>query len=366
MATFRLPTSRKPSPVSPNLSSFEGLQAFLNQDDQNKEDYLISGAQIEFTNRKTLAIPTKKGTEEFAFSPWSFDQFSDSLKIPPRFLADCPITGKGSMKDLIEMRMEAKKSAEYLIRTRRAETDDGVSGVVRAVLNGNYSPFDNRHLLAAVKRAVSDIGGKFNIISTNANDPKSIETAFHLRMTENQKFDFDELGLSDPHHMGFHARTSEVGAMKLRIDALVYRLVCANGMMGWADSSVLAENHKGLHVHEMTPRVHEAVLSSVRQKDAVKEMLSCVYTEVVQEPETQLLLMGKHMRMSDMIIEEALNVFRTTKHDEVTRFHLAQAFTQASQALPIAERAKIEESVGEALFTNRRRRAHHHADSSQA
>jgi hypothetical protein len=334
-------------------TTFDGLQAFINQDDRNKEDYAVIGEQIEFTARKTLAIPTKKGTEEFAFSPWSFEQFSDSLKIPPRFLADCPITGKGSMKDNIEMRMEGKKSAEYLIRVRRVEADDGVSGVIRGVLSNHFTPFDNRHLLAAVKRALADIGGNFNIVSTNANDPKSMETGFHLRITETEKFDFDELGLSDPHVMGFHARTSEVGSMRLRIDALVWRLVCANGMMGWKEAAVLSENFRNIHVHEMTPRVQEAVLSSIRQKEAVKSLLTHVYTQPVAEPETRLLLMGKHMRISDSLIETALNVFRTSKHPVVTQFHLAQAYTEAAQSLPMQERARLEELVGSAMFNSK-------------
>lgn len=110
MTVLRLPPRRtivrRGTIASPpkELSELSGILAYVNKDDSNKEDLNVRISELEFTNRKTLAVPTKDGTREYSFNEWSFDQLASMLKIPSKYLNTCPVFGKGSMKDQIEAR----------------------------------------------------------------------------------------------------------------------------------------------------------------------------------------------------------------------------------------------------------------------
>lgn len=352
---FRLPARR--GAANKGITSFQDLDAlmqFVNQDDSNKVDLQLTGAQMEFTDRKTLALPMPggRGTQEFAFNAWSFDQLASMLKIPTKYLESCPIVGKGGMKDQIEARMGERAAKEHIVRLRMTETTEGVKGVIRAVLPGNYAFYDNRHMVPAVKQAIAELGGDFTLQLTNAQDPKSIERQMHMRFVRNTSFNFDEIKIDDPHGIGFHTTTSEVGDGEVRIDALVWRLVCKNGLMGWGDSEVLKLRHRNFQAHEVTPQIHEGVLSAARQEVAVKDMLQRKYDEKVLDPESTLLLLGAKMRTSDFIKDQALAVLRGNRKKSYSRFDIMQAYTQAAQSLSINDRVKLEMSVGHAVFGN--------------
>lgn len=346
---FRLPRTVK---VAPHLDQFSGIWAFVNKDDENKQDLNLKGSQIEFTARKTLALPTPKGTFEYAFTPHSFEQFAKTLNIPAKYLGSCPITGRGSMQDQISARMDGLLNKSFLMRLRNTKTDDGLSGMVRAILPENYAVFDNRHLVQACQTAITQTGMKFSIQMTNVQDPRSIEQRIMMRFVQNQQFDVKApSGVGDPHQIGFHCLSSEVGDGDIRVDALVYRLLCTNGLMGWGDSEVLRQRHSGFMPHEMTPRFQEAVLASVRQEDAIKDLLERKYTELVgRDPTNALMLMAAKMRVSDYVKDTAVTVLQKNVKSEYTKFDIMQAFTETAQQLPLMDRIKLEMSVGRMML----------------
>ena len=338
-----------------HMDSLDSLMLFVNADDKNKEDYLLKGSQFDFTDRKTLALKTPHGMEEFAFNPHAFGQLATMLSIPPKYLEGCKPFGKGGMKDQIESRMENRLAQDHLIRIRRTPLEGGVAGMIRAVLPGDYAAFDYHDLIPALRRAMTEVGEGFKLELANAQDPKSVETAIHLRFVRDIAFNFDELGIDDPHKMGFHCRVSEIGDGPISISALVWRLVCSNGMMGWGDSEVLKIQNRNLHKHEVHPQLTEAIFSSVRQEEPMREMLSRKYQEPVHDPENAIMMMGLRMKASDFLKEEALGILRRDMANkaEVTRFDLMQAFTRVAHALPINDRVRLETAVGRHVFGTR-------------
>ncbi len=363
MQLFRTPRGlpRASTTPPPAMSQLSGIMAWVNEDDRNKKDFEVKGGQIEFTPRKTLAIPTGSGTKEFSFTDYSFEQYAKMLKIPATYLESVPILGQGGMKAQVDMRMESKVGKNFLIRVREQDEQDGVAGLVRAILPGNHAVFDNRHLVTAVDRAMKELGDRFELQTTNAHDPKTAERALHMRLVRSQSFNLDEIEVDDPHKIGFHATTSEVGAADIDVNALLYRMVCRNGMMGWAEGNVLNAKHRNFQIHEMNPRIHEAIEASIRQEAAVKDLLMRSYGEEVEDPETQIKLLGQRMKIGEFVTERALDLFKTAGHPQATRFFVMQAFTQAAQEVPFAERTRVEEAVGKAFFggggsTNRRGR----------
>jgi hypothetical protein len=329
---------------------FAGLRRFINADDANKADYVVRGKQIEFTERRTLAFPTEGGaTQEFSLSDHSFKQICNEVRIPSKYLTTCPVSGRGSQKDQLEVRMEENKEKEYLIRVRKTQGHE-IPGFVRAFLPGSYCAFDNRHMLEAVERSSKQIGEGLKIITTNAKDPRSLESMFHMRMIKSASFSIEGAKGSDAHNIGFHVKTSEVGSSHLSVDALVYRQVCSNGMMGWADSEVFSHAHKNFQLHELYPRVHEGIFSALRQEENVRDMLERSLAEAVRAPELEIQLFAKRMKLTDGVIELVLDEWKRSSVLKPTRFDVVQAFTRTAQNLPLQDRVSIETRIGKIMF----------------
>jgi hypothetical protein len=283
-------------------------------------------------------------------SPWAFEQYARMLGIPPKFLSTCPPTGKGSILDIVQSRMEERAGMDHFIRLRENDAD-GLSGIVRAVLPGDFTPYDNRHLLEAVRRVVSDGGGEYTIDSHNAADPRRIEDGLELRVLRSNTFD---VGEGDAHQIGFHTAVSETGRDNLFLSTMVYRLVCKNGMMGWRDSECLKLKPRNMTVHEITPMVIEAAMASFRQQDAVSDLLKTTMGEVVSNPEATIRDVARRMRLNDITLDRVIELYDKVEGpksgEKPTRFHVMQAFTRAAKELSASARVEMETKVGNVMF----------------
>jgi hypothetical protein len=351
-----LPRRVTPPVIKRNINdSLKSIWGFINADDANKNDYSVNGSQIEFTARRTLAVPTGEGTKEYSFTHVSLERFCSLLDIPAKFFESCPVTGRGSQQDLVNQRLDSRQSESFMVRVRETDTEDGIAGPVRTVLKGNYAQFDNRHMLAAVERAITQNGGTYELLSHNADNPKSLDRGLYLRIVQGDRFDLADL--NDPHQIGFQAVTCETGHLgHLEVNSLIHRLVCRNGMMGWAESSVLRRPFRDFRPHEVMAQMQEAVLSAVRQRDAIQEMLLATIHTPVNDPVGYLgNVLARRLRLPDSFGELAQAALATSVKElpegSVSRFHVIQAITRAAASLPIEERAKIESKVGAVFFS---------------
>lgn len=347
------PSIGRPNTSPKRLDDLAALATFINIDDRNKADFTVSGSKIEFTNRRTLALPSKDGTVEYGFSPPAFEAFCGLLDIPAKYLSSCPIVGRGSQQDQINERLSGRLAEEFLIRVRNNNTEEGLKGSVRTVLKADYSLFDNRHMVASVQRSLREIGGDFTLVSTNAQDPKSLEHSLHIRVTRTGGFDVMNSG--DAHNMGFHAVGSEVGNEDTSVSSLVWRRVCSNGMMGWAEGDILKQRHRNIQQHELAALMQEAIDASIRQEEGVKLMLEQSMSVTIENPRAYIEMVGaRRMRLPDGFIAAVWETFesdmRQSGQQTATRFSVAQAFTRAAQALPVVERVKVESRVGKFLL----------------
>lgn len=324
-------------------SSLEGLQRLINADDKNKKDYSVQRSRLEFTDRRTLAVPTSDGTREYGFSPDSFDRFANLLGVPTKFLSEQPVTGIGSQQDIVNQRlsMDAEKSA--LIRVREAPTDDGLAGTIRSVHAGDWVPFDNRHLLAAVSRALREHDLTMEVASTNVHEPMSLDRGLVIRLLSPEHFDL----VGDEHKFGVHAYTSEVLDDHVDIAALLWRQVCTNGLMGWGQSHTLHQRHKTVRTHEIMAQVVEATFAAFRHSDATRELVEGLASQVVDDPIKYITeRAARGMKLSDGFVEVVSEAYQPDPDGRNNRYTVMQAFTAAARSLPILERPKMEAKIG--------------------
>lgn len=327
-----------------DTSSLGGLAALINADDRNKRDYSLDYSQLEFTDRRTLAVPTPNGTQEYGFSPDSFERFATGLLgIPSKFLNEQPLTGAGSQQDIVNQRLSAASTKPCLVRVREAPTDEGLHGVLRSVLPGDYTPFDNRHLLAAVTRATREHGLTLEVKASNANDPMTLERGFHMRLLGENEYSLS----GDSHKFGIYAYTSEVAMDTVDVSAMLWRLLCSNGLMGWGDSQVLHQRHKGVQTHELGALVVEASYAALRQAETTIELVERLRGKTVDDVHAFLTgRVARGMKLSDGFLESVQSVYRSSYQNDETHYGVMQAMTEAAQGLPPSERAKMETKIG--------------------
>lgn len=328
-----------------DTSSLEGLLSVINVDDRNKADYSVNLSDLEVTNRRTLAVPTSEGTLEYGFSPDSFAGFADLLGVPSKFLSEQPIIGPGSQKDIIMQRISTLvKKNTALVRVRNAPTDDGLAGTIRAILPGDYVPFDNRHLIQAAMRSVREHGLQVEVQSSTFTDPRALEKGLHVRLLGQEEFN---LG-GDPHRFGLHLFTSEVSQDNIAVDAMLWRLICTNGLMGWGDSSVVSQKHRGVQTHEITALVVEGAHSAFLQVEAVRETVARLISQPVADPLDYIRNRGaRAMRLSDGFTQGVEETYKADYSQQpASRYTLMQAYTQTARDLGPHERPKMEAKIG--------------------
>jgi len=362
MTGIVLPPRGVPVGKPVTLKQLEGIWAFVNADDANKRDVVLTANQLEFTDRKTLALPSSTGTKEYGFSDHGFDGLATLLDIPSKYLSKCPVTGRGGMKDQIEMRLESNDTRSFLVRIRETEEDNKVHGTIRAVLPGTHVAFDNRHLLQAVERALKGgEGTHWTIMGSNITSPKEVERELNLRLVRKAMFQpLQGLDIDDPHQSGFHARTSEIGLGNISVQSLVYRLLCTNGLMGMDSRGETFRSRFDKMPHEANPLIQEAIMASTRQEEAVADIFQRAYAEEVAEPTTSIFMLGRQKRLPEPLIERAVELF-ANENQPHNRYGMLQAYTSAAKEYPLAERAKLEETIGAAFFQGsggRSRRRH--------
>lgn len=325
------------------------LVAFINKDDQNKADVLVKGSEIEITKRKTVAIPYLGETHEFSFNDHSFDQMSKMLGIPPKFLRTCPNDGKGSIEDIVSARMTKRLGENHFLRLRvGASGEKGVTGFIRGFLSSEYKPYDNRDLLAALQTAMRVDRAKFH--STNAYVPRHLENALNIRMLFDKSSEFEVEG--DKHCMGVHLQTSEIGMYPVSVGALVWRLVCSNGLMGWSNSDIVSITHRNVEPHEISPRVEEAYSAAQRLSAPASEVLEALVAEPIKDPVLSVLRYSEKMKLPEAIVDKIMK--QITRQDEApptTKYGLLQAFTAAAKGMDdLTDIVHIEKLIGKVLL----------------
>jgi hypothetical protein len=120
-----------------------------------------------------------------------------------------------------------------------------LDGRVRAILSERYRPLDNYDLASAVLPVLTDLGTQ--VVSSELTDKrmylKATLPSLSFTVEGSKMADTRGVAVGDVVQAGIAISNSEVGAGSIKIEPLLFRLVCKNGMIA-ADSS-LRKYHVG-------------------------------------------------------------------------------------------------------------------------
>lgn len=290
----------------------------------SKKDITVHPQDLRM-NSQGLIVSRDK-TVHHHTTDWALGQLASRLNtgLPIRYLRKCPPELQAVNVNHWISQFDYDKDAPWLLRTRTGQNN----GIIRGVLSERYSPFDDHEIIEILTQFFGDSQADVDINWWYRDD-----TGFHLRILFNDlttsvgKLDN---GQPDIHKVGLHIENSEVGKKSIRITPLVWRLICDNGMMGWAvDGDIFKQRHLYLKPHEMYGRVAEAIGNALKVGDGAIEQLLQAKETPVEDPLDVIKQLAEKNKYSKEFIEKAQGKFMIEEGN--TAFHVIQAFTRACQ-----------------------------------
>ena len=182
-----------------------------------RKDFLADTRSLQMTtngNTSLLYMTVGKEQKEFKVGELAHQQIASRLQIPYRYYKKM----QREFPDLLDENVNGwfdQNPERRMVRT--------LDGHVRAFLSDRYRRLDNLELCAAVLPVIQDMKGA-SIESCDVT-----ETHMYLKVV-NKKMKA-EVAVGDVVQAGFVISNSEVGLGSLRVEPLVFRLVCKNGLI---------------------------------------------------------------------------------------------------------------------------------------
>jgi len=325
--------------------TLDDVRQQVQQDDQNKWDALVPCRHL-CLHGGCLVFPHAQDTgfeQGLSLSPWALAQLCQKLNLPAAYVRRCPPALQDAnvnywnQSDEVGRQFEkadADPDQAWLLRAKGA--------TLRGVLSSKYARLDNAALLDVLLPLLSGSRYQVGLVQLTAE-------SFHLRLVD-PTIARDVLP-GDKLLVGVHIANSEVGLRAVTVDAIVYRLVCSNGLVRRVNSkSLLRQRH--LHVSE--PRFADLLAQAVQEAVTVaagfiEQMAGAIRTPV-PDPERAISLLGQAWSLSQTTQEQVRFTLYGEK-PEGTLYALTNALTLVAQRLNPDERFHLETLTGALVDT---------------
>lgn len=186
-----------------------------------KRDFTASTAVLEIDVPDPNAMQIRVGNfGSFGVTDLAMDHIGGRLNIPMkhfrRLYADHPDLLTHTVNELFR-----REPSANLVRT--------LDGNMRAMMSDRYRPLDNDLLAETILPILADSNG-FRVASAEITDKRLYIKALFPEVE-------GEVGVGDVVQAGVVISNSEVGAGAVKVEPMIYRLVCTNGMI-MQDSSM--------------------------------------------------------------------------------------------------------------------------------
>jgi hypothetical protein len=277
-----------------------------------------------------LTFPHEIGEQQLTPSTWATGQLCTRLGIPAPYFRKCPPQLQDSQANHWLRHAEHKPGEKWLLRAKDYK--------LRAVLSERYSPLDNAVLLDELRPILPD---NYRVDWFGLADE-----SLHLRVVDPERY--REVLPDDALTVGIHLANSEVGYRSVTVDALVYRLVCANGLIRLVKGkSLMRQRH--LHVSEVrfVGALSEAIECALQQSESFLEQLKATTKTPVPQIEQVMEKIAEKWHLSEETQEAAKRaLLQEPTSQQETLYSLTNAYTAAARSLPDEARYDLEILAG--------------------
>ena len=316
-----------------------------------RKDFLADTKSLVFKTEgrdSMLSVLTEKGNHAFRINDLAHQQIAARLGIPYRYYQ--------------KMQLEQPRLLDENVNTWFRETPERrmirvLDGNVRAFLSDRYRRLDHLELCAAVLPVIQGMKG--------ASIESCEVTEAHLYLKVINKKTKAEVSVGDVVQAGFVVSNSEVGLGSLRVEPLVYRLVCKNGMI--SKDYAQKRYHIGRQAGGNAEEAYEIYSDETLAQDdkaffmKVQDTVRCAVDEAKFQMTVDKLREAMHIPMEhDPVksVELLADKFLLTQNErgdvlrqlfisgDSSRYGLVNAVTAASQIASDYERATELERIG--------------------
>lgn len=214
-------------------------------DEQGRKRDIVADTRTmsyESNGSTKILVDDVDGVSAFTLSDHAHGQVATKLGIPKKYYdrlrADAP-----ALLDANANHWMHNPGERRMLRTLTGDTP-GADGIVRGFVSDRYKRLECSDLLAHVMPIFGELGvDNGSVVSCNLSDTRLYLKVVFPGVTSNIK-----PGLNDIVQAGVVISNSEVGAGALKIEPMIYRLVCLNGMIA-ADKS-LSRFHVGRRIED--------------------------------------------------------------------------------------------------------------------
>ncbi len=233
----------------------------------------------------------------------------------------------------------------YLCTRQEKALVRGKGKYIRAILSDDFMRYDNKHLVATLSSVLSGLesNGTPHTIRRHFLDDRSLW------------IDITFPGISRPDlgglEGGFRIGNSEVGVRSVVCYALVFRLVCENGLMAWGKGKQLFKKvHRGrLEPEEVSEKLTLAITDSLDLADDLIDRLAASASEAISDIESVIERIIQRRSLSQEFQAAMMGVMMWESDHYGSLFGLVNAMTQASALYSGDRRVQIEQEASRLL-----------------
>jgi hypothetical protein len=305
-------------------------------DDENKWDAVVSQQDLCLADGSFLfpQAVTDGFDGGLTLSPWAQAQACQKLGIPTAYFKKCPTYLQDAQFNFWASQPTGDDT-KLLIRSKGA--------MVRGVLSKRYAKLDNRQILEALRPIM--VGSTYRVGMCDIGDE-----AFHLRLVNPGLF--RDILPGDRLFVGIHIANSEVGLRSVSVEAMVYRLLCSNGLVRRVDSqSLMRQRHVSLSPERFQERLADAIAQAATVAAGFLETLHLSARTRIIEPDTAVPLIAEAWSLP----QATEQLIRFVMHGEDacgTLYGLINGITSAAQRLSMEDRYALEVRAGQLIDPN--------------
>ena len=318
------------SPGAVHGTSLDEARDLVRSDDFGKWDRTVAREDVQLCGGH-LVFPHESGDQHLAPSTWATGQLCARLGIPTPYFRKCPADLQDAQANHW-LRYGAYKPGErWLLRAKDHN--------LRAILSDRYSPLDNRTLLDELRSLLP--------ASYRVDWFGLAQESLHLRVINPERY--REVLPNDALTVGIHLANSEVGLRSVTVDALVYRLVCTNGLIRLVKGkSLMRQRHLYVSEHRFVGVLAEAIENALLESEAFLEQMQTATVTPVPEIESTLEHISGRWSLSDETQDAAKQALRQEPgSQQESLYGLVNAFTAAARSLPDEQRYDLEMLAGQ-------------------
>lgn len=342
----------------------------LTRINEAKRDFVVPTEKLEAKliqtsgGKSDVALSFTNGSEHrFGLNNWSAQQLAGYTDIPKayfdRLRAEKPeLLAENVNHGIARINKAARATGKPDARLVRT-----LDGNVRGLLSGRYRILDSHDMLEAVFPVIADKG--MQVVSSEVTESRLFIKAISPKLqAEVKKGDVVQYGLT--------ISTSDVGAGSVRVEPLLYRLVCLNGLImptairkfyvgkNQAEEDIrelLSDRTRELSDAAFWAQVRDVVLGSLKPENFEKQV------DVLRVAANEEIKNFDLPRVVELTMK-ATNVTGEAKKNSIlaalasgnegaglTKWGLINAFTRAAQddALSYEESIEMERAGGQIL-----------------